>query len=84
MTRNDAQKEIGKACREWRMLHSPYTLNDISKATGYSNQNISAFEHGRNNSAVLLLWYVANGFDVTRGDRHTLPTLFRRLTNDDR
>ena len=50
-------KDIGKLCREYRMIHLQATLKEIE-----GNENIkslSSFEHGRSTNINHLLKYVA-------------------------
>lgn len=53
-------ESLGELCRLVR-THRGYTQQDVAEALGTTNQNISAFEKGLNNSAVILLWYVRHG-----------------------
>lgn len=61
---NDICTYITKSCREWR-LNNGFTLKDIAIDSGYSIQNICAFEHGRTNNMIILLTYASKGFNVT-------------------
>ena len=54
-------QELGFSCRSWR-LECGYTQKQIAEALGLSPETISAFEHGRTNNALILLWYVEHGF----------------------
>ena len=56
---------LGKSCKIWRQTMD-YKLNDISEDTGYSVATISQFERGLNDNAVIFIWYLSHGFDVTR------------------
>lgn len=40
------------------------TLDEVSKELGYSKENVSAFEHGRNDNSVILLWYLSHGLTL--------------------
>lgn len=51
---------IGKMCKEYR-IRIGCTQLDVSKDTGYSEQNISSFETGRTNNMLIFLWYVDKG-----------------------
>lgn len=53
-------KEIGKRCKEHRERLGKYQY-DVANDTGYSKENVSAFETGRNNNAVILSWYAERG-----------------------
>lgn len=55
-------KEIGKKCKEYR-IKAGYKQTDIARDLGFSMENISAFETGRNDNALILLWYIAHGMD---------------------
>lgn len=56
-------KRLGEKCKHFR--RSKYIhQNKVAKETGYSNKSISAFENGRVNNAIILLWYINNGMDV--------------------
>lgn len=53
-------REIGQKCKQYRMDRGYFQI-DIARDTGYSVENISAFETGRNDNARILLWYFAHG-----------------------
>lgn len=55
--------EVGSACRN-RRVELGMTQQDVARATGYSVENISAFENGRNSNYVILMWYAHHGLDV--------------------
>lgn len=52
--------EVGKRCKKFRIERDYYQM-DVAIETGYSVENISAFENGRNDNARILLWYFAHG-----------------------
>ena len=52
--------DMGKRCKKYRIEHGFYQ-SDVAKETGYSVENISSFETGRNDNARILLWYFAHG-----------------------
>lgn len=52
---------IGKACKNIR-ISKGYTQQQVGEEVGEPATNISAFEGGRNNSAIILMWYVKNGY----------------------
>ena len=56
-------REMGQRCKQFRVEHSFYQT-DVAFETGYSAENISAFENGRNDNARILLWYFAHGMTV--------------------
>ena len=53
-------REIGRRCKQYRVEHGYYQA-DVAEETGYSIENISSFETGRNDNARILLWYFAHG-----------------------
>ena len=55
-------KVIGRAAGYWRREIGVKQL-EIATELGTSLTNISAFERGANDSAIILLWYLLNGFD---------------------
>lgn len=55
---------IGHRCKRYRKRILKCTQEDISKETGFSIGNISAFETGRNDSALILLWYLSHGMTI--------------------
>lgn len=52
--------ELGRRCKEFRVEHGYHQI-DVAIDTGYSVENISAFETGRNDNARILLWYFSHG-----------------------
>lgn len=50
---------IGAVCRRARRRRD-FTQKQVADMTGYSVENICAFEKGRNSNARLLLWYMLN------------------------
>lgn len=55
---------LGKRCARYRkkVLKSPQI--DVAKETGFSISNVSAFETGRNDSSLILLWYMSHGLTL--------------------
>lgn len=53
-------KEIGRRCKQYRVERG-YLQCDVARDTGYSIENISSFETGRNDNARILLWYFNHG-----------------------
>ena len=53
-------REMGRRCKEFRVYHG-YYQSDVAAETGYSVENISSFETGRNDNARILLWYFERG-----------------------
>ena len=56
-------RDMGRRCKEFRVEHGYYQA-DVAKDTGYSVENISAFETGRNDNARILLWYFVHGMNA--------------------
>ena len=52
---------IGHRCKHYRKFVLKCTQEDVSRETGFSTSNISAFETGRNDSALIFLWYLSHG-----------------------
>lgn len=55
--------EMGSLCKKFRVEHG-YFQTDVASDTGYSVENISSFETGRNDNARILLWYLAHGMNA--------------------
>lgn len=55
-------QEMGSCCKQFRADHG-YYQSDVAAETGYSVENISSFENGRNDNARILLWYFAHGME---------------------
>lgn len=55
--------EVGKACQDFRKNLS-ITQDIVANETGYTRQNISAFEHGNNTNLMILFWYFKNGLTL--------------------
>lgn len=56
-------KKLGAMCKKFR-LSKGFLQSDVATACGCSRENIAAFEQGRNDSAVILLWYISKGLKV--------------------
>lgn len=71
MNKKQLLKYIGISCRRWRSSMG-YDVKQICDETGYCVSSIYLFECGRNNNAMLFMWYLAHGFntdkDFTNGD----------------
>ena len=52
-------KYIGAACKKERKK-AGYTQLQVAIKLGYSPENISAFECGRNDNVTIFLWYLKN------------------------
>lgn len=57
-------REIGQRCKQYR-LEKGYLQRDVARDTGYSSENVSSFETGRNDNSRILLWYFAHGMSVS-------------------
>lgn len=53
-------REVGKRCKRFR-LKNGYLQIHVAADTGYSVENVSAFETGRNDNYRILLWYLSHG-----------------------
>lgn len=56
-------REMGRRCKQFRVEHGFYQT-DVAAETGYSVENISSFETGRNDNARILLWYFVHGMNA--------------------
>lgn len=63
--RDTKLKEIGQKCKEFRKKIKA-SQRDVARDLHYTSENISAFENGRNDNAIILLWYIKNGLDFTQ------------------
>lgn len=65
-------KVLGRKCKRLRKSLSK-TQTDVANDTGYSFKSISAFENGRANNAIILLWYINHGLEegVINGNKKT-------------
>ena len=70
---NISLREMGRRCKKFRVEHG-YFQTDVASDTGYSVENISSFETGRNDNARILLWYLDHGMNAEylfeRGVKH--------------
>lgn len=55
------KENIGRCCQEFRVYHLGKTQQDVATDCGYTRENISRFEHGRNDNNIIFLWYVKHG-----------------------
>ena len=58
---NDVYKVCGDMCRKFRQDVLNITQEQVAKELDYSQENISAFENGRNSNNIIFMWYVRNG-----------------------
>ena len=65
-------KILGCKCKRLRRSLSKTQL-DVANETGYTSKSISAFENGRVNNAIILLWYINHGLegDDKNGNKKT-------------
>lgn len=70
---NITLRELGKRCKQYRTEHG-YLQTHVAHDTGYSVENISSFETGRNDNSRILLWYFEHGMNAEYifdgGDRY--------------
>ena len=59
--RKDNLRKLGRECKAFRELLD-YTQSEVAQELKVSDKTISAFECGRNDSAILLCWYLRKGF----------------------
>lgn len=58
-------KEIGKRCQTYRKSIS-ILQTQVAEETGYSTENVSAFENGRNDNIRIFSWYLLRGLDARK------------------
>lgn len=56
-------KDLGFRCKRFRVEHG-YFQRHVAEETGYTIENISAFETGRNDNSRILLWYIVHGMTI--------------------
>lgn len=54
-------KTCGKLCGEFRRDVLKMTQLQVADSIGYSKENISSFELGRNDNNIIFMWYVKHG-----------------------
>lgn len=57
----DANITCGRACARFRREALNVTQKQVAKELNYSQENISAFENGRNSNNLIFMWYIRNG-----------------------
>lgn len=64
-------RELGLKCQKFRVARG-YYQSHVAAETGYTTENVSAFETGRNDNARILLWYIIHGMTVEdiRGNKY--------------
>ena len=56
-------KEIGERCKRFRIMKS-YLQSQVAQEVGCSRENVAAFDNGRNDSAIIFLWYIKKGLNI--------------------
>lgn len=75
--------KVCKACKRVR-LENHMTQLQVAEKVGYGVKTISAFEHGRVNNALLLLWYLEHGLiKYIEGDCNN-ATFTHSIRNDNK
>lgn len=59
--------ELAYRCKQYREFLG-VTQEQVAKEVGMSRQVISDFERGENNSALVLTWYILQGFGCEDSD----------------
>lgn len=55
-------KTVGRKCQRLRKSLN-IRQSQVAKEIGYTPKSISAFENGRVNNAIILLWYINHGLE---------------------
>ena len=55
---------LGHKCALYRKKILKCTQMDVARETGFTVSNVSAFETGRNDSSIILLWYLMHGLTL--------------------
>lgn len=58
---NNEYVVCGDLCRKYRQEVLNLTQTDVANDLNYSQENISAFENGRNSNNIIFMWYVKQG-----------------------
>lgn len=58
---NNEYVVCGALCRKYRQEVLNLTQTDVANDLNYSQENISAFENGRNSNNTIFMWYVKQG-----------------------
>lgn len=56
-------KELGYSCKCWRR-GADITQKEMAVIMNKSAESVSAFECGRNDSAMMLMYYIAAGYPI--------------------
>lgn len=57
---------VGERCRHYRKRVLKTELRQVATDIGYSIENIWAFEHGKNDNSLILLWYLRHGLTINQ------------------
>ena len=57
---------IGHRCSNYRKRVLKCHQSDVARDTGFSVGNVSAFETGRNDNSIILLWYMSHGMTLSQ------------------
>lgn len=55
--------DLGARCKRFRIEKGYYQYH-VARDTGYTPENVSAFETGRNDNSRILLWYIFHGMTI--------------------
>ena len=58
---NNDYKVCGDLCRRYRQEVLKITQKEAAEELEYTQENISAFENGRNSNNIIFMWYVRKG-----------------------
>ena len=58
---NSEYKICAELCKKYRQEILKMTQEEVAKELEYSQENISAFENGRNSNNIIFMWYVSKG-----------------------
>lgn len=66
MSRKTVQtRRVGAICKKFREELGCFQ-SDVAIETGYSKENVSSFETGRNDNYRILLWYLSHGLNLLK------------------
>lgn len=57
-------KRIGKICKAWRRGNTPASQAIVGEEIGFSRPAVENFENGKNDSMIILLWYLKRGMPL--------------------
>lgn len=64
-------RKLGRVCKATRKRLG-LRQSDVGLETGYTVGSISAFETGKSNNAILLVWYIKQGLKIEDKDGYTM------------